>query len=266
MLVLVFGNVRHALAILCLVLSAEAVAQFARPNVTATPSADAFSLHEPIFINLAFRVVESEAEGLPRPPQLRLAYFVESEPAGKRPPTGLPQATDQGFPIFVRYAVDGEAHYSLLLNKWFEFDEPGRYEVTIEFYQPADVKVSTIVTVTARDEERLEAACRQLGDAASVASPRRGVASSILPDAGEALMYLRDEALIPCLLDQAARGILAPAMALREMDSIAAVRALQQLTQSPLPTIAAEARRRLSELESRTSKNDVREEASSALR
>jgi hypothetical protein len=50
------------------------------------------------------------------------------------------------------------------------------------------------------------------------------------------------------------------------MDSIAAVRALQQLTQSPLPTIAAEARRRLSELESRTSKNDVREEASSALR
>jgi hypothetical protein len=78
-------------------------------------------------------------------------------------------------------------------------------------------------------------------------------------------MYLQDESLIPCLLQSASKMNRAPAIAFREMDSVAAVRALQQLMRSPVVELAADARNRLGQLRERTRKDDVRKAAAEAL-
>jgi hypothetical protein len=244
-------------------------------QLTAQPAQTSFSLHEPVVIHLTFTALENakltpqfELEGI-----LRVGgYRIITNPEAKSPPPGLYQSAEAGeaFPVRLFFSDERTAGYSVLLNKWVEFDRPGSYRVTIEF---PDARLTAVVaiTITERDEARLQSACRELGEAANITYPPllffrgRQTANPARRDAQQALMYLREESLIPCLLQHASEVNVAPAIALREMDSVASVDALALLMQSPKDKLSAEARLRLGDLTNRTKKDDVRRAATAAL-
>jgi hypothetical protein len=247
-------------------------------TLTARASAESFSIGEPIIIEMTFG-------GITR----LINYGVEADPAGKNPPMGLFNSSEAGFGFPIgRTNPDLPFRHDVLVNKWVTFDAPGSYRVTIDgmIGIPGDSAsgrrfVRTVaVTVTERNEPRLQEACRQWSDIANVPpvavplpedttqlEPVDLYARSLAPRrlAQQVLMYLQDEALIPCLLKSASRHNLAPAITLREIDSVASVQALRELVNSPIPEVSREARNRLIQMIERTKKPEIRAAAAAVL-
>jgi hypothetical protein len=231
--------------------------------LTATPTADSFSLHEPISIELVFAYVGNggRIDG----------YTITADPPGQNPPMGLYQSAEAGFmfPIPGSKVPGRGIRHMLLLNKWVTLDRPGRYNVTIDALVRDRTGVNRVVTtvpitLVERDEARLQRVCLQWAERANAKSPKtEGLQDEIY--AQQILMYLQEESLIPCLLHSASKANLAPAIAFREMDSVAAVRALQELIRSPVAELARDARARLEQLRERTKKDVVRKAAVVAL-
>jgi hypothetical protein len=244
-------------------------------QLTAKPAQESFSLHEPVVINLTFTALEGakltpqfEAQGM-----LRMGgYRVLADPGGKSPPAGLYQSAEAGeqFAIYLYFSEDRTAEHAILLNKSVEFDQPGQYKVTIEF-PDSRLAASVPVTITERDDARLQSVCQELGEAANASYPPlftfKGsrFADPARQFAQQSLMYLREESLVPCLLQHATESNLAPMISLREMDSVTAAFALGVVMQSPQSKLSAEARRRVGELKDRTKKSEVRQAATSVL-
>ena len=233
-------------------------------RATATVTADSFSLDEPIIIELVITGVG----GLD-------GYVVTSDPPAANPPMGLYNSSEAGYGFPIVRGVDRNRplRHRLLLNKWMTFDHPGRYNVTIDSLVGVKRYVTSVeINVVERDEARLQQSCTLWGERANGRSleQEEGEYSRGGPRGQKAfarivLMFMQRESLIPCLLQSASKENLAPAIAFREMDSVAAVHALQQLMRSPVPELSDEARKRLGQLQERTRKKNVRKAAADAL-
>jgi hypothetical protein len=246
-------------------------------NMTARASAESFSIGEPILIELTFEGISALRN-----------YGVEADPPGKNPPMGLFNSSEAGFGFPVaRPNPDLPFRHDVLVNKWVTLDAPGSYRVTIDGVVSMPTTRgehrftrTVVVNVVERNEQRLQAACQQWSGIAiipPVAMPLDydpallepvSLFSQPIPPrrfAQQVLMYLQDEALIPCLLKSASRHNLAPAITLREIDTVASVHALRDLINSPIPEVAREARARLTQMIERTKKSEVRAAAAAVL-
>lgn len=236
---------------------------------SAKATADSFGVDEPISIELTLTGVW----GLD-------GYVITVDPAGKNPPMGLYMSGEAGFgsPIIRGWDRMRPLRHMVLLNKWVTLDRPGRYTVTIDSLVGVKRYITSVpITIVERDDARLQQACALWGERANgrslekVEDPQARAGYTLFGPASAqryaqiVLMYLQDESLIPCLLQSASKVNLAPAMAFREMDSIAGVHALHQLMQSPITELSAEARKRLEQLKERTTKKNVRKAVADAL-
>lgn len=238
-------------------------------SVTARAAVGAFALGEPIIIEMLFRGT-SGVDG----------YVVTADPSGRPPPMGLYMSQEAGFGFPIARGADPSRplRHRLLLNKWMTLDQPGRYTVTVDTLIGGRRHITPVeINIVARDETRLRQTCARWSEQANgkslptVEHPKefaeyfRYGPQFQQRYAQQVLMYLHDEALIPCLLQSASKSNLAPAVAFREMDSVAGVDALQQLSRSPVPELVAEARKRLEQVKERTKKQNVREAAAGVL-
>lgn len=246
-------------------------------TVVARATSETFSIGEPIIIEMRFDGISALRN-----------YGVEADPAGRNPPMGLFNSSEAGFGFPIAQTnPDLPFRHDVLVNKWVTLDAPGRYKVTID----GVVRIpgsrdehrfvrSVMINVVERNEQRLQAACQQWSEIAivpPVAMPLDydpallepvSLFSSPIPPrrfAQQVLMYLQDEALIPCLLKSASRHNLAPAITFREIDTVASVHALRDLINSPIPEVAREARARLTQMIERTKKSEVRAAAAVVL-
>lgn len=176
----------------------------------STSVASPLTVHEPVVAIMSIANTSQEEVRL----ELGLSYIddlrvVLNTPGGMTNPLRsrrFANLTDYGGAPGTLLLPPGRTHTQrLLLNEWYDFAEPGHYEVSISLIEDASlrsVETSTAVRLTQarptafeiepRDEETLRRRCREL--AATILS-----ASNFEPihDAARALSYVADSAAVP---------------------------------------------------------------------
>lgn len=192
---------------------APAAHQFSHPQgqeavtVSFSLSSPTYTAHEPIVLNLTIR------NNLTQPVELNLG---ENREGGfvftvKRPDGVLiqPRTAEDwgGFTRLGKFSVSPEETYTqqLLLNKWFEFSTPGRYEVTARLKRPIGIQAGGttltawasrfIVEVVPRDTGRLKQVCDEF-----LAQISKNIAHyERAANAAVALSYVEDPIAVPYL-------------------------------------------------------------------
>lgn len=206
-------------------------------------AAEEVTLHEPVWLDLTIhnRSAEAVEVDLGHNARNHLAFVVRT-PDGTR--LVLPQTDDQGFGPTGRVTIEpGRSHTRrYLLNEWYAFPLSGMYVIEVALNGPPRMGYRSItrtapqsvtLTVTPRDEARLDAVAKQL---AAVAIDEKNAAMRMA--AASALSRIDDPVAVPHLIRllrsrswsraEAARG-------LARIDTPAARAALAEALEDPDP-------------------------------
>ena len=166
-----FSTRRFCLAFILVILTTSGFAQSFNPVSVGLEKNRAIA-GEPIFVGVHVKNMGSEALefdlGLNGRENILISVV---DPSGKR--SGKPGTEPrQGLAFFgwMHLAPGEEQFKTLVLNEWFNFELPGRYQIKVAFKQPATVgreKVpippfTLVLDITPRNEEQLTATCERL--------------------------------------------------------------------------------------------------------
>lgn len=161
----------------------------------------------------------------------------------------------------------------LLLNRWFDFDAPGRYTVNLKLTAPVVTDTGTrlqyaaareiVIDIRPRDPARLQGICAGLEEAA-LKAPSYAAAA----EATETLSYVRDPTAVPALSRLVQSDRMVEVFAIGGLERIGdgtAVEALIPLLNASLDMTRDLARSGLWRLAGRTQDRELRQEISKAL-
>jgi hypothetical protein len=210
--------------------------QAGQVGVSYAPVAAEITLHEPVIVN--FTVYN----GLSRLTRIDLgADFKENFAIAVKLPDGKIIKARQ-LAIFgpgggssligILSLTPGETYkQGLLLNEWFDFNMPGKYEVEVTLVNPRQENKLMSVTgnkmtfeIRPRDANKLVQVCASLAESVVGATSYQGAA-----DATRALSYVQDPVAVPYLERALRSGHLVEQIAIEGLERIGSGEAVQTL-------------------------------------
>lgn len=190
-------------------------------------AAEHLALHEPVILN--FTAQNNSGQGLildlGADNKTNFLFNIKS-PDGKM--HQLRRARRDGISLIGKIALEAGQEFTqkLLLNEWFEFAEPGVYEISARLVmaqsngdEPADASespdFSAHLVITERDEERLNQTCSALLKQITSSSSYAEAAEAAL-----ALSYVNDGAAIPFLDKALSSGKMVETIAIAGLERI----------------------------------------------
>jgi hypothetical protein len=176
---------------------------------TAEIDHDPISLNEPVLLNITISNPRSE------PFDLDLGadgkeniQLIVSSLQGLQTQKPKPRAQDSStFSGRVNIPPGGFYTKVLVLNEWFQFKQPGKYQITVVVQDARNEKrplfkpMTIVLSIEARDGERLSAECKRLLEQVQNSS---GAEARIA--AASALGYVHDAVAVPYLQHMAQRN------------------------------------------------------------
>jgi hypothetical protein len=195
------------------------------------------------------------------------------------PPTGdtvqLPQLVKRGFSRVgdVEIGAGNKYSQSLVLNEWYNFNNPGLYEIKVELATPAlangvivggQEAFNTRIEIEPRNQEALVTRCEDL-----VAGIEASTSYERSAERALALSYINDPVAVPYLERALRANKLVEPIAIKGLESIStpeAVRALSSALKMNVNHASALARSALSRMESETGDPEVKQEIHRVIR